>query len=203
MLSRKPLCPGLRKCNVDKTSIMQGRTAASYIMQDFYKKIAIWGQRKCRVFLRNECCTHEHKHHHFELENNVLTICIHDCHGNYTWLCQAINYTHEIILPCNFYLESLKKTWSNWLNLWKCCTPNLTMHLSHIPRRIIQDRNVPISVLNCVLWEIRQVHCGIFSMKLCTSYDYVKRRIWSIPFNWMLWWKYDHETITFYIPKYA
>ena len=36
-----------------------------------------------------------------------------------------------------------------------------TMHLSHIPQCTIQNRNVHISGLNCALWDIGQVHCGI------------------------------------------
>ena len=35
------------------------------------------------------------------------------------------------------------------------------MHLSHIPRCTIQNRNVHISVLNCALWDMGQVQCGI------------------------------------------
>ena len=35
------------------------------------------------------------------------------------------------------------------------------MHLSHIPQYTIQKRNVHISVLNGVLWDMGQVHCGI------------------------------------------
>ena len=34
-------------------------------------------------------------------------------------------------------------------------------NLSHIPQCIIQNRNVHISVLNDVLWDMRQVHCRI------------------------------------------
>ena len=47
-ISRKPLYQGLRKCKIDKSVIMQGRTAASYIVL----KIAIWGYGKGEVFLQ-------------------------------------------------------------------------------------------------------------------------------------------------------
>ena len=35
------------------------------------------------------------------------------------------------------------------------------MHLFHIPQNTIQNRNVPISVLNGALRDMEQVHCGI------------------------------------------
>ena len=35
------------------------------------------------------------------------------------------------------------------------------MHQSHIPQYTIQKRNVHISVLNDVLWDVGQVHCDI------------------------------------------
>ena len=35
------------------------------------------------------------------------------------------------------------------------------MHLLHIPQYTIQNRNVHISVLNGVLWDMKQVHCGV------------------------------------------
>ena len=40
------------------------------------------------------------------------------------------------------------------------------MKLSHIPQYTIQNRNVRISVLRCVLWDIRQVHHGIWKIVL-------------------------------------
>ena len=43
-----------------------------------------------------------------------------------------------------------------WTNL-----TNPAMYLSHIPECTIQNRNVHISVLNCVLCDMGQVHCGI------------------------------------------
>ena len=36
------------------------------------------------------------------------------------------------------------------------------MHLFYIPRCTIQNRNVHISVLNGVLWDMEQVHYGIY-----------------------------------------
>ena len=38
---------------------------------------------------------------------------------------------------------------------------NPTIHLSHIPQCIIQNRNVHIFVQNGALWDTGQVHCGI------------------------------------------
>ena len=35
------------------------------------------------------------------------------------------------------------------------------MHLFHIPQCTIQNRYVHISVLNGVLWDMEQVHCGM------------------------------------------
>ena len=43
---------------------------------------------------------------------------------------------------------------------------NPTMHLSHIPQCTIQNRNVHISVVNGVLWDMEQVHCGIYEVGL-------------------------------------
>ena len=44
------------------------------------------------------------------------------------------------------------------------------MHLSHIPQYTIQNWNVHISVINGVLWDIRQVQCGICEIGLFESY---------------------------------
>ena len=43
---------------------------------------------------------------------------------------------------------------------------NPTMHLSHIPQYTIQNRNVHISVLNGVLWDMGQVHYEIYKTSL-------------------------------------
>ena len=43
---------------------------------------------------------------------------------------------------------------------------NHTMHLSHIPQCTIQNRNVPISVLNDALWDMEQLQCGICEIGL-------------------------------------
>ena len=40
------------------------------------------------------------------------------------------------------------------------------MHLSHIPLCTIQNKNVCISVLNGVLWDMGLVHCGICGIGL-------------------------------------
>ena len=40
------------------------------------------------------------------------------------------------------------------------------MHLFHIPQWLIRNRNVHISVLNGVLWDTEQVHCGICDIGL-------------------------------------
>ena len=38
---------------------------------------------------------------------------------------------------------------------------NPAMLMSNISQYTIQNRNVHISVLNGVLWDMRQVHCGL------------------------------------------
>ena len=38
------------------------------------------------------------------------------------------------------------------------------MHLLHIPQCSIQNRYVHISVLNGALWDMKQVHSGIFQI---------------------------------------
>ena len=48
--------------------------------------------------------------------------------------------------------------------------------LSHIPQYTIQNRNVYISVLNCVLWDMGQVHCGI-----CETALFLERTTWTYP----------------------
>ena len=40
------------------------------------------------------------------------------------------------------------------------------MHMFHIPQFSIQNRNVHISVLNGVLWDMEQVHSGIWEISL-------------------------------------
>ena len=47
---------------------------------------------------------------------------------------------------------------------------------SNIPRYTIQNRNVYISVLNCVLWDMGQVHCGI-----CETALFLERTTWTYP----------------------
>ena len=62
------------------------------------------------------------------------------------------------------------------------------MHQSHIPQYTIQNRNVHISVLNGVLWDMGKVHCdiceiGLFMLSLvlsdwcCFSVEYCLRHI--------------------------
>ena len=47
------------------------------------------------------------------------------------------------------------------------------MHLFHIPQCTIQNRNVNISVLNGTLWDMEQVHCGIYKIALlCIWHDH-------------------------------
>ena len=43
----------------------------------------------------------------------------------------------------------------------------------HIPQYTIQNRNVHISVLNDVLWDMGQVHCGICELGLLLSQDFI------------------------------
>ena len=48
------------------------------------------------------------------------------------------------------------------------------MHLIHIPLCSIQNRNVHISVLNGALWDMEQVHSGIFELgQLRHNHQYV------------------------------
>ena len=42
---------------------------------------------------------------------------------------------------------------------------NSTMHVSHTPRCTIQNRDVHISVLNGVLWDMEQMHGGICEIR--------------------------------------
>ena len=43
---------------------------------------------------------------------------------------------------------------------------NPTVHLSHIPHCTVQNRIVHTSILNDVLWDIGQGHCGICDIGL-------------------------------------
>ena len=45
------------------------------------------------------------------------------------------------------------------------------MHLPHIPEFSIQMRNVHISVLNGVLWDMRHVQFGVYEIGLLSSRD--------------------------------
>ena len=40
------------------------------------------------------------------------------------------------------------------------------MHLAHIPQYTIQNRNVHISVVNGMLWDMRQVYCSVCEIDL-------------------------------------
>ena len=46
---------------------------------------------------------------------------------------------------------------------------NHTVHLFHIPQYTIQNRNLYISVLNCVPWDMGQEQCGVCEIGL---FDY-------------------------------
>ena len=55
---------------------------------------------------------------------------------------------------------------SSWVNVNRASTPNRPFSQTpqctyHIPQYTIQNRNVPIYVLNGVLWDMGEVHCGI------------------------------------------
>ena len=52
-----------------------------------------------------------------------------------------------------------------WLTHWgETNLTNPTMHLFHIQQYTIQNRNVHIFILNNVLWQMDQVHCGIYEL---------------------------------------
>ena len=53
------------------------------------------------------------------------------------------------------------------------------MHLCHTPQSIIQKRNVYISVLNDALWDMGQVHCGIYEIYRIMHELPWKRIFWS------------------------
>ena len=70
---------------------------------------------------------------------------------------------------------------------------NPTMHLSHIPQYTIQNRNVNISVLNGVLWDMGQMHCVHFSSEWCIV-GYRTGALWDL-WDWSialprLWWTF-------------
>ena len=47
------------------------------------------------------------------------------------------------------------------------------MHFYHIPSYTIQNRNVHISVLNGVLWDMRRGHCGICEIRLWLLFIFI------------------------------
>ena len=53
------------------------------------------------------------------------------------------------------------------------------MHLSHVPPYTIQNRNVHISVLNGVLWDMEQEHSGIYEIGLL-FWTKLNKQIFSI-----------------------
>ena len=61
--------------------------------------------------------------------------------------------------------------------LWDVCVSTVTkftnprMHLFPIPQCFIQNRNVNISVLNGILWDMEQVHSGICEIGLLQKID--------------------------------
>ena len=81
---------------------------------------------------------------------------------------------------CCFFICALNKRLRKQSWSWRFETPsrslsrhynvtNPTMQLSHIPQHTIQNRNVHISVLNGVLWDMGQLHCGICEICLWGS----------------------------------
>ena len=57
------------------------------------------------------------------------------------------------------------------------------MHLFHIPQYTIQNRNVHISVLNGVLWDMEQIHWGICEIDLLLEHSVY------------CWFTIDHEKL--------
>ena len=51
------------------------------------------------------------------------------------------------------------------------------MHLSHISQYTIQNRNVHISVLNCLLWDMGQLHGGICETGLFTMMSWYNQEM--------------------------
>ena len=70
-------------------------------------------------------------------------------------------------------------TWENRDWYTKFTYP--TIYLSHIPQCTIQNRNVHISVLNGILWDMGQVYCGICKTVIIDSI--VKARYQAYPFQ--------------------
>ena len=61
------------------------------------------------------------------------------------------------------------------------------MHLSHIPQYTIHNRNVHITVVNGVLWDIGQVHCRICEIgPICGREDGSNVQD-HIDNDWLLW----------------
>ena len=65
------------------------------------------------------------------------------------------------------------------------------MHLFHIPECSIQNRNVPISVLNGAFWDMEQVHSGICKIGL-VEWHHLIETLWHIytnrlGHNWFRW----------------
>ena len=88
---------------------------------------------------------------------------------------RPVTRSFVVFFICALNKRLRKQSWS-----WRFETPsrslsrhynvtNPTMQLSHIPQHTIQNRNVHISVLNGVLWDMGQLHCGICEICLWGS----------------------------------
>ena len=74
---------------------------------------------------------------------------------------------------------------------WQTNLTNPIMYLSHIPQCTIQNRNVHISVLNGVLWDMGQVHHGICETIMHLSHipqcTIQNRNVYISVLNGVLW----------------
>ena len=66
----------------------------------------------------------------------------------------------------------LYEIWESLINLSQLTIlTNPTGHLSHIPQYTILNRNVNISVMNDVLWDMGRVPCGICDNDLLNEFE--------------------------------
>ena len=93
--------------------------------------------------------------------------CISAIYENRSMPYSPIINTH-LLSHCMHNFSNLKH--KNRLSLQNACFRNPTMHLPHIPQYTIQNRNVHISVMNRVLWDMRLMHCGICKTGVCHTF---------------------------------
>ena len=118
------------------------------------------------LVLQNKLIPHTWRRHQIEAFSVLLVLCAGNSPITNEFPAQmSVTASFEVFFDLRLNKRFSKQSWGWWFEMpsrlaWRHCN-DLSMHLSHIPQHTIQNRNVHISVLNGVLWDMGQVHWGI------------------------------------------